>query len=75
EKDIDKILGAFDDIYSRNKVLVTSEKDMMRFKMCDKRHLFEDLPLYYLPIKVNFHNGDGEILSKRIFSYISGFKY
>lgn len=75
EKDIDKILGAFEDVYSRNKVLVTSEKDMMRFKMCDKRHLFEDLPLYYLPIKVNFHNGDGEIFSKRIFSYISGFKH
>lgn len=74
-KDIDKILEAYNNVFSQNKILVTTEKDIMRLKSCELTSLFEGIPFYYIPIRTVFHNGDGELLSKASLSFLSNFKH
>ena len=73
DNDIELILGTYNDVYTKNKILVTTEKDVMRLQAYKKIYLFDDLPLYYLPICTTFHNGDADIFSKKINKYINGF--
>ena len=53
EKDIVKIKEIWTEIQSSEKIILTTEKDCMRLKMFKKE--LENLPIYYLPISVNFH--------------------
>jgi len=74
QKDIDRILKVYDDIFSKNKILVTTEKDAMRLSDCKKAFLFEEVPFYYVPIRTKFHNGDEEALNKAVLDFISSSK-
>lgn len=74
QKDIDKIIKSYNDIFTKNKILVTTEKDVMRLRDCKKVFLFAELPFYYVPIRTVFHNRDGEILSKSVLSFLSNSK-
>lgn len=71
EKDIYHILHTFNDLYSRNKILVTTEKDIMRLHDSNKVYLFEELPFYYVPIRTVFQNSDGDILNNKIEDFLS----
>ena len=55
-----RITKQFNEIISPKKIVITTEKDAMRLK--DKRlfPLLEDIPVFYLPIEVKFHNGGEE---------------
>ncbi len=70
-KDIDRIIKTFDDIFSKNKILVTTEKDTMRLYDCKKAYLLEEIPFYYIPIRTIFQNVDGEIFNKEIKNFLS----
>ncbi|HAG16782.1 MAG TPA: tetraacyldisaccharide 4'-kinase [Bacteroidales bacterium] len=72
ENDIRQILKAFEDIFSKNKILVTTEKDAMRLKAQQSHSAFKEIPFYYVPIFTAFHNGDQEKFSKAIKGYIGG---
>ncbi len=55
-KDVQKILRVFNDQFTRNKVIVTTEKDMYRFR---NDTIFDPLltePLFYIPISVKLHS-------------------
>ena len=54
-KDILTIQQTFDTILSPNKIIVTTEKDMMRLKNPDIDISIQKLPIFYLPIEVAFH--------------------
>ena len=54
-KEILKILKKFDRHLSRNKVIVTTEKDAQRLKTEPVYSLLKDLPVYYVPIQTAFH--------------------
>lgn len=57
-----KVLNAFNEIISSQKLIITTEKDAMRLK--DERlfPLLEEAPVFYLPIKIKFHkNPEGEL--------------
>jgi len=54
-KDIAKVLSVFNDQFTKNKILVTTEKDYHRMKDQD---FFGDLikyPVFYIPVFVGFH--------------------
>jgi tetraacyldisaccharide 4'-kinase len=54
-KDIRKVLLTFNDQFTKNKILVTTEKDYHRMKSHD---FFGDLvkyPVFYIPVSVGFH--------------------
>ena len=69
-KDIARIKQTWDDIYTRNKLMVTTEKDFMRLKNPGIWNLVVNLPLHYLPIEIDFHDGDKQAFENQILEYV-----
>lgn len=69
-EDIELINRNYSDIYTCNKLLVTTEKDGMR--MLDPAIIEQasQLPFYYIPMEVDFHNGDKQIFDELILGYV-----
>lgn len=68
-EDIQKIQQTFDNIANPNKIIVTTEKDAMRFKNPGIATWIQKLPIFFLPIKVSFHN-DEEKFNQLILDYV-----
>lgn len=72
-KDIEKIKESYKNIYSRNKIIITTEKDAMRIIKTNLIHQISDLPVFYSPIEVKFHmDGDTEF-NKQILNYVENY--
>jgi len=54
-EDSRKIISAFTNVLSSRKILLTTEKDAMRIKDSEAFAIPDNLPLFYIPIKVKFH--------------------
>ncbi len=70
EKDLEKIKTTYLDVFSKNKIIFTTEKDAMRLI---KTNLFEeikDLPIFYIPIEIKFHLGGEKGFNKQIVDYV-----
>jgi tetraacyldisaccharide 4'-kinase len=68
--DLSKIKTTFDDIPSQKKVLFTTEKDLMRLKTPELSAILKTLPLFYLPMEIDFHGNDRDIFDKTINHYV-----
>jgi tetraacyldisaccharide 4'-kinase len=55
KKDIQRVVEAFNSHLSRNKFIVTTEKDLQRLKIEPFCSMLANLPVYYVPIQVAFH--------------------
>ena len=65
-----RLRSAYEGILSRHKLILTTEKDAMRI---DKPGLIEvigDLPVYYMPIEISFHDKDGEEFNIQMIDFI-----
>lgn len=71
KKDIDNILKVFNDQFRRNKILLTTEKDMMRLIKSTYFSRFKDIPLYYIPVKMKIHKPGVEEFNKQIVDYVT----
>ncbi|MEZ5199551.1 MAG: tetraacyldisaccharide 4'-kinase [Bacteroidales bacterium] len=60
-KDIIHIIETFDNIVSRNKIIVTTEKDSMRFAQNGIINKLVRYPMCYVPIEIKFHGNDKRI--------------
>ena len=69
-EDLDRIKRKFDDLYSRNKLLVTTEKDAMRLLSPGLDEKARQLPVHYLPIIVEFHKNDKQAIDEQILNYV-----
>jgi tetraacyldisaccharide 4'-kinase len=69
-KDLENIRSRFEDLPSRKKIILTTEKDMMRLKIPEFSNFLKNLPLFYLPIEINFHEKDKQIFDKLITDYV-----
>jgi tetraacyldisaccharide 4'-kinase len=69
-KDIKKINSTYDDIFSRNKVVFTTEKDAIHLIKTDLFEKIKHLPIYYIPIEVKFHLGGDKDFNKQIVDYV-----
>ena len=69
-KDIDRIKTKFDSIPNTNKIIVTTEKDMVRFR--DLNSIPEEIrqSLYYIPVKISFMNNAGREFNRKILDYV-----
>lgn len=69
-QDIKKIESTFEAIQAENKIIITTEKDSMRFK--DNEHLQDDIKnaMYYLPVKVKFLEQEKKSFNKKILNYV-----
>ncbi|MFW5831839.1 MAG: hypothetical protein ACOCVA_06285, partial [Prolixibacteraceae bacterium] len=56
---------------SENKLIITTEKDAVRFRDMEE-HLDEQFKqvLYYLPVKVRFLDEEGKAFNKKILNYV-----
>jgi len=69
-KDLQHIRKVFDNKISKNKILVTTEKDAMR--LINSPYLSEliDVPVYYMPVRVELQNPDNEEFNNQILEYV-----
>jgi tetraacyldisaccharide 4'-kinase len=69
-QDMDKIIREYDSIISKDKVIFTTEKDAMRLETDDFTRYLENLPVYYVPIQIRFHECDEMKFDKLIVDYV-----
>ncbi len=69
-KDIETIKNTFISLYGNNKLLITTEKDIMRLSLQEIKENIEDIPLFYLPIEICFHGNGGEEFDSKIIKYV-----
>lgn len=69
--DLEVIKRNFDDLYSRNKLLITTEKDAMRLITDELMGKAIQMPVHYLPIEVDFHGGDKSQFDEQIRTYVN----
>lgn len=72
-KDFEKINKRFSDIFNRNKIIITTEKDIARIEKTVIEDLFKTMPLFYIPIKVRFHKNENEDITSfdsKILNYV-----
>lgn len=79
KEDLKNIQKIFNNIASANKIILTTEKDAMRLKSPEYGEIIKDLPLFYIPIEIDFHNKDknirlndsaGEEFNEQIIHYV-----
>lgn len=70
-QDLKKVTKEFDDQFTRNKIILTTEKDYMR--LVDNQDFLDHLqnfPVFYLPIKVKIHKKWSEDFDQTVKSYV-----
>ena len=70
--DIEKIKNHFNKVNSNNKIIITTEKDIMRLSLPEILKDIQDLPIYYVPIKIDFFSSEDKVnFDKQILDYVS----
>ena len=71
DSDIDVILDGFNSVIGKNKIIVTTEKDLMRLTKASYLNKFENVPLYTIPIEVRFNDKkEEETFNNLILDYV-----
>ena len=68
--DVEKIIETFDGIFVKNKVIVTTEKDMVRFRKKEIFSLIKDLPICYIPVEIKIHSTFAAKFEQQILKYV-----
>ncbi len=69
-KDLQLISQKFDDVFSQNKIIITTEKDAMRLIKSEYIRELDKLPLFYIPIEIKLHGHDDSNFSNQIKKYV-----
>lgn len=69
-KDVENIKKIFNNIATSNKIILTTEKDAMRLKSPEYTATLKDLPVFYIPIEIDFHDKDKEQFNEQIAHYV-----
>lgn len=70
ETDIELIMNKFIKIKSEKKIIITTEKDALRFKDLPKVNEAFKKVLYYLPVRVKFPDEEEKSFNKKIINYV-----
>ena len=68
--DLETVKKIFNNIASANKIILTTEKDAMRLKSPEFSDTLMNLPLFYIPIEIDFHDKDKEEFNEQIIHYV-----
>lgn len=69
-QDLERIKANFENMFTRNKVIFTTEKDAMRLDKSVLKDVMRDMPVFYIPIEIGLHNGDSIIFDDQIREYV-----
>lgn len=70
ENDMETLKTKFSNLIGNNKLIITTEKDLMRLSLPKISSLINDLPVFYIPIEVNFHGDDKKNFDQQITNYV-----
>lgn len=73
ENDLRSIAEKFDATFSGTKAIVTTEKDTMRLRSEGLKNIIENIPVYYVPIEVDFHQQDKEKFDAFVMEFMKRF--
>jgi tetraacyldisaccharide 4'-kinase len=69
-RDFEKIKREYESIISKDKVIFTTEKDAARIDKPEFTQYLENLPVYFVPIIVRFHDCDEGRFDKMMLDYV-----
>ncbi len=69
-KDIDKITSKFNALTKGSKIIITTEKDMVRFRDLAVVSDVIREHMYYIPLKISFLNNAGKEFNSKILNYV-----
>lgn len=70
QKDLEKIKNEFSSMQGDNKVLITTEKDAMRLQDLEFSNIISSLPVFFIPLEIDFILKDKEQFNKQIINYV-----
>jgi tetraacyldisaccharide 4'-kinase len=70
EHDIAEVMKTYNNQFSKRKVLITTEKDVMRLLEPSLSCLLKEIPIYYIPIEIAFHFRGKEKFDKLITDFV-----
>ncbi len=70
KKDLQLVAQTYNDAFTRNKIIITTEKDAMRLVKSEYIRALDTLPLYYVPIEVKLHGLDKSNFANQINRYV-----
>lgn len=70
EKDLKLIRSKFDDLFTKNKLIITTEKDAARLAYPELPAILADLPMFYVPIEIKIHNEFRKAFNDQIRNYV-----
>ncbi len=65
-KDYERVIAKYEEIAGEHKIIVTTEKDFQRIQ----RAFFKDLPLFYIPIHLQFLGFQKETFDRLVQNYV-----
>ena len=69
--DIKHIAAAYEQLNSNNKIIITTEKDIMRLSLPSILNEIPDIPIFYIPIEICFHGNDKKEFDRKILDYVA----
>lgn len=73
ENDLHELKMKYRQTYGGSKAIVITEKDAMRLQDENLRKMIRCLPVYYIPIEVDFHDSDREAFLEMVERFLSRF--
>ena len=70
EEDIANIKERFNNLFGNNKIIITTEKDIMRLSLPKIKEQLQEIPIFYIPIEICFHGNDKEEFNEQILKYV-----
>ncbi len=67
--DLKTITETFNNIANANKIIITTEKDAMRLRNVEHDETTRGLPIFYIPVQVQFHQSDKEQFDNIVLNY------
>jgi tetraacyldisaccharide 4'-kinase len=71
ESDTINIKEKFKTLFGNNKIIITTEKDIMRLSLPKILKQLQDIPIFYIPIEICFHGNDKEDFEEQILKYVT----
>ncbi len=71
QEDFNKIKKKYEQTENENKIIITTEKDYIRLIDSDFVEIIKDLPIYYIPVEVDFlDQNKKKVFNKQIIDYV-----
>ena len=68
--DLSTVKKIFDNIATANKIILTTEKDAMRLKASEFSDILNHMPVFYMPIEIDFYEQEKNEFNQTILNYV-----